>query len=347
MEQRINLKFLAKLVKTPSECFALLQQVYKEETMSRACAFEWHKRFREGREECEDYQRSGRPATKRTDSNIDRVKQLVHADRQLTVRMICDELSIGRDAVWKTLSENLKMRKLCAKMVPKIFSEYQRQQKFTVCLDITKHLEAKPDLLNSVIAGDETWVFEYNPETKRQSREWKSYGSPRPMRARKSKSKVKVMLIVFFDIQGIDHFKFLPQDQTVNQTVYKEIFWRLVRSVGDKRRSLWEANTWALHHDNAPTRTALSISQFLAERNIATLEHPSYFPDLAPRDFFLFPKIKSVLKGTHFSDIDSIKKAVTTELKKIPENVFQEYFESLKKRMHKCLRVEGEYFEGV
>ena len=67
--------------------------------MSRAHAFEWHKRFREGREECEDDQRSGKPVTSRTDSNIDRVKQLVHADRRLTVRMICEERSIGRDAV--------------------------------------------------------------------------------------------------------------------------------------------------------------------------------------------------------------------------------------------------------
>ena len=337
VEQRINLKFLAKLGETPSECFALLQQVYKEETMSRARAFEWHKRFREGREECEDDQRSGRLVTSRTDSNIDRVKQLVHADRRLTVKMICEELSIGRDAVWKILTENLKMPKLCAKMVPKILSKHQRQQRFTVCQDITEHLEAEPDLLNSVITGDETSVFEYDPETKRQSREWKSYGSPRPKKARKSKSKVKVMLIVFFDIQGIIHFEFLPQGQTVNQTVYEEILWRLVRSVRDKRRNLWEANTWALHHNNAPAHTALSICQFLAERNIATLEHPPYSPDLAPCDFFLFPKIKSVLKGTHFSDIDSIKKAVTTELKKIPENAFQECFESWKKQMHKCL----------
>ena len=147
------------------------------------------------------------------------------------------------------------------------------------------------------------------------------------MKARKSKPKVKVMLIVFFDIQGIGHFEFLTQGQTVNQTVYKKILRRLVRSVRDKRRSLWEANACALHHDNAPTHTALSICQFLPERSIATLEHPPYSPALAPCDFFLFPKIKSVLKGTHFSDIDSIKAAATTELKRIPENAFQECFE--------------------
>jgi len=67
-----------------------------------------------------------------------------------------------------------------------------------------------------------------------------------------------------------------------------------------ERQSLWEANTWALHHNNAPAHTALSICQFLAERNIATLEHPPYSPDLAPCDFFLFPKIKSILKKPIF-----------------------------------------------
>ena len=219
--------------------------------------------------------------TSRTDSNIDRVKQLVHADRRMTVRMICQELSIGRDAVWKILTENLKMRKLWAKMVPKILSEYQRQRRFTVCQDITERLEAEPDLLNSVITGDKTWVFKYDPETKRQSREWKSYGSPRPMKARKSKSKAKVMLIVFFDIQGIVHFEFLPQGQTVNQTVYKEILRRLIRSVRDKRRSLWEANAWALHHDNAAAHTALRFGSFLQKGTLQLWNIP-IFPRSGP-----------------------------------------------------------------
>ena len=64
--------------------------------------------------------------------------------------------------------------------------------------------------------------------------------------------------------------------------IYKVILWRLVRSVRDKRRNLWEATAWALHHDNAPAHTALSICQFLAERNIATLEHSPIFPQSGP-----------------------------------------------------------------
>ena len=82
-EQKSNLKFLAKLGKTSSKSFAMLQQVYGEETMSRTRAFEWHKRFKEGWEEVEDDPRSGRPSTSRTVNNIECVKQKVHTDRQL------------------------------------------------------------------------------------------------------------------------------------------------------------------------------------------------------------------------------------------------------------------------
>ena len=114
-------------------------------------------------------------------------------------------------------------------MVPKILSEYQKQQRCIVCQDITESLEAEPDLLNSVITRDETWLFKYNPEIKRQSCEWKSYESSRPVKARKL--KIKVMLIVFFVIQGTVHFEFLPQDQTVNQTAFKKILQCLIRSV--------------------------------------------------------------------------------------------------------------------
>ena len=121
-EQRANLEFLAKFGKTPSESFAMLQQVCGEETMSRTCAFEWHKRFKEGQEEVEDDPRSGRPSRSKTADNIERVKQMVRADRRLMVRMIAEELSINKDTVWSIITENLEIRKVCAKVVPKLLS---------------------------------------------------------------------------------------------------------------------------------------------------------------------------------------------------------------------------------
>ena len=103
------------------------------------------------------------------------------------------------------------------------------------------------------------------------------------------------MLIVFFDVHEIVHLEFMPQGQTINQNVYKDILRRLMCSVREKRRELWETKSCLLHHDNAPAHNALSIRQFVAENNIAVLEQPPYSPDLAPCDFFLFPKLKRVI----------------------------------------------------
>jgi hypothetical protein len=67
IEQRANIKFLAKLKKTATETYQLLCEVYGEDTLSRARVFEWHRRFLGGREDVEDDKRSGRPVTMKTD----------------------------------------------------------------------------------------------------------------------------------------------------------------------------------------------------------------------------------------------------------------------------------------
>ena len=94
VERRINLKLFVRLGKTPSEALKLLQEVYGDDTLSRACFFEWHRRFKEGREEVEDDHRSRRPSTSRTDKNVERARQKVWSDRRLTVRMIADKLGM-------------------------------------------------------------------------------------------------------------------------------------------------------------------------------------------------------------------------------------------------------------
>ena len=149
-------------------------------------------------------------------------------------------------------------------MVPKMLSEDQKERRIQVCQDILERLETDPHLLENVITGDESWIFEYDPETKRQNLQWKSPGSPRPTKARQTKSRMKLLLIAFFDVRVIVHIEFLPYGHTVNQHVYKEVLRRLLRSVRKKRRDLWLNNSWLLHHDNAPAHTALSIRQFLA-----------------------------------------------------------------------------------
>ena len=92
-----------------------------------------------------------------------------------------------------------------------------------------------------------------------------------------------------------------------------------MRSVREKKIELWETRSRLLHHDNAPAHNALGIREFFAKNNIAVLEQSPYFPDLAPRNFLLFPKLKEVIDGTRFQDSEAIKTAVTKELREIPD----------------------------
>ena len=129
------------------------------------------------------------------------------------------------------------------------------------------------------------------------------------------------------DIRGIVHYEFVPTGQTVNQVYYLEVPKRLRVKVIRKLPEHFANNSWILHHDNAPAQTALSVREFLATKQITVLEHPAYSPDLAPSDFFLFPKIKETLKGRHFDDIDDIRSNTTAALKAIPQNQFQNCLE--------------------
>ena len=116
-------------------------------------------------------------------------------------------------------------------------------------------------------------------------------------RKQDSQNQKSVILITFFDVTGIVHSEFLPQGLVISQQVYKEILRCLLRSVREKRRELWQDKSWLLHHDNAPVHNALSIRQFLGEKNIAVLEQPPYSPDLAPCDFFFSPSSRGSSRG--------------------------------------------------
>ena len=69
-----------------------------------------------------------------------------------------------------------------------------------------------------------------------------------------------------------------------------------------RRPQLWATGDWQLHHDNTPTHASCLVQSFVAKNQITQVTQPPYNPDLAPCDFWLFPKLKSPLKGKRFSD---------------------------------------------
>jgi transposase len=101
-----------KLKKNATETLNLLREAYGEDALSRSRVFEWHKRFSEGREDVEDDERSGRPVTKKTDENGERVRALMRPDRRFGLSKIAEMLRMNKETVRQILTD-LKMQKVC------------------------------------------------------------------------------------------------------------------------------------------------------------------------------------------------------------------------------------------
>ena len=126
VEQRVNIKFLTKLGKSATETYNLLTEVYGDQCLSRTQVFEWFKKFKEGREDVGDNPKSGRPSTAKTQENVEKVARIVQGDRRLNIRAISELTNINKESVRKILHDDLGMKKVCAKVVPKILPACKR-----------------------------------------------------------------------------------------------------------------------------------------------------------------------------------------------------------------------------
>ena len=117
-------------------------------------------------------------------------------------------------------------------------------------------------------------------------------------------------------------------------------------SVGAVHKIIREELTWHFHQGNAPVHKSILITDYLTQMGIKTVPHPPYSPDLAPCDFWLFPKLKENLRGNRYSTIEDMKEAVMRVLNTLTQEDFQGAFQKLLERYNKCIDVGGEYFEG-
>jgi len=153
------------------------------------------------------------------------------------------------------------------------------------------------------------------------------------------------MLIAFFDSDSIIHKEFVPAGQTMNSAFYEKVLKWLLRRIHRVRPGLHRAGQWMLLHDNALAHCVIRVHQFLAQHGIPVLD-PPYSPDLAPVNFFLFPRLKSIMKGARFTDVAAIQERVTVVLRTIPTEAFADSFQKLYERYQKCVVKNGNYFKG-
>ena len=147
----------------------------------------WWKDFVTGvrtRDTIEDKGRHGRPKRARDPQHIALIDGLVRSDRRITISQLESQMDISRRSIHKILKKDLKLSKIAAKFVPRMLTDFDRDRRRTVCQWWKDKVQQNPDIVRWIVTGDESWVWAYDPESKRESCQWLTRGSTRPMKFR-------------------------------------------------------------------------------------------------------------------------------------------------------------------
>lgn len=334
--------------KTAKESHEILSEVFSDQAPSYATAKNWFCNFRRGRESLEDDPRSGRPAEAVTPENVSAVKQMIQSDRRVTYSEIQAKLHIGSGSLHKIIHDYLGARKLVSRWIPHMLSEEQKEARVSWCHFMKQRFNSGTSRRTwDILTGDETWIYQFDPENKLQSTMWTFEGEEPPTKCRRSRSVGKVMVATFFMRSGHVATVPLQNRRTVNSEWYvRECLPKVFEAVTSKRPRT-STRGLLLHHDNASSHTAAQTLEFLHESSIQLVSHPPYSPDLAPCDFFLFPTCKTKLRGRRFETPESAVEAFLETIEELTKEEWSECFRRWFERMNSCIAAHGNYFEHL
>jgi histone-lysine N-methyltransferase SETMAR len=214
----------------------------------------------------------------------------------MKLREIAETIGISKERVGYILHEELDIKKLCARWVPRLLTADQKHTRMKISEQCMEHFNRnKTDFLLRFITMDETWIHHYTPESKQQSKQWTEAGCSAPKKTRSVPSAGKVMASVFWDAEGILFIDYLEKGKTITGEYYSNLLAKLDGKIREKRPGLQKKNHLLSGQCTRP-RKCFGNGK-LRDLRYEFLEHPPYFPHLAPSDFFLFPELKLFLAG--------------------------------------------------
>ena len=184
--ERAVIQYLHKKGLTPEDIHNDMVATLGRDAPSYATVKRWVAEFKRGRQSLEDDSHPGRPVTVATQEMVNKVHDIVMTDRRVTERYIASTVGISQERVHSILIEDLEMRKLSARWVPRLLTVDQKHTRRTLSRTNLNLFEEDPaNFLKRFVTMDETWVHHFTPEAKQQSKQWKHPGSPPQRRQRR------------------------------------------------------------------------------------------------------------------------------------------------------------------
>lgn len=345
-EQRSVIRFLLAEGEKPVDIYTRISKQYGKSCMNRRNCYKWIEKFKDGRTSVSDEYRCGRPAEVSTSDLETRIESLILEDRRITVRIIAEKLQISVGTAHEVITNKLKYHKTSARWVPRQLTDDNKQTRLRICTELKHRYEQEGNaFLDSIMTSDETWIHHYEPESKKQSMEWRHASSPVKKKFRTQPSAGKVMMTIFWDSMGPVFVDFLEDQSTINSTYYCDMLINKVKPAILKKRPGYQRRGIILLHDNARPHTAQKTQETIDKLHWELLPHPPYSPDLAPSDFHLFGPLKDYLRGQKFIDNNHVKENVLNWLRGQDKSFFAAGINKLIHRWDKCINVCGDYIE--
>ena len=289
--------------------------------------------------------KTGGRLTKVTNEKLDHIRHLLDQDNMMCLRVISCETGLSLRTVHNVLRNTLKLKKRPAKWIPHLLTDNQKVRRLCGSRDLLARFRRSPTLADRVITGDESWFWCYQPQTKRSTLAWLRSNERRLQKPVQDCYVRKVMVIVFWDSQGVVHREFMADGRGINAAAYLQTMRDLREKIRCRRGQLWRHQSFWIHHDGAPVHHSALVWQFLANTNTKILPHPPYSPDLAPSDYFLFNRLKKSMRGEVFQSVEELKRCVDFEIGQVVQWEFRHALrDSWTKRLQLCVQ-SGDYFE--
>jgi len=135
-EQSICIKFCFRLNKTATETYRMLKEAFGEQALSQARTFEWFQHFKDGWESVEDRKHSGRPSTCTTPEMNAKVHEIILEDRRHTIHDVCNRVGLSYGSCQRILADELNLRRIATKFVPRLLDNDQRDHRVQVCTEL-------------------------------------------------------------------------------------------------------------------------------------------------------------------------------------------------------------------
>lgn len=336
--QRELLKYLFTKTQNASEAHRELKNTYGKSALELRTVQRWFKKFNSGQFDVEEHRGGNRVPQSTKDDQVKKIEAALVETRDWTLLSLATKTSIPATTCWRILHQILGMDKRSAQWVPYELNADQKKMRVIDSAANIKTYNRTKSSLDRTFAIDETWMPFHRPPEKDQNRRWlrtEERAETVPMPDRYSSKR---MVIFAMDFNGICYYEILDQKETVNSDRYLEFLKNLVIHchINTRRKN------WILDDNARPHRTR-AISEWMDENNFERWKHPAYSPDLSPCDYGCFHQLKRAIGGVPYADVNELKNALDSEIKKGNEDGKYRAVQRLPERWERCVNVKGEY----